>query len=91
MPRQRNHPHHHSSAERAERRATEADGPRLPSKDFIYSHDPWDPRRFAPGWARRTPWEVIGAHGPRARAMLAIGALLLIAGCVALIWLSRLP
>ena len=91
MPRQRNHPHHHSSAERAAHRAIAEDGPQLPSKDFIYSRDPWDRRRFLPGWARRTSWEATRAQSPRARAAAMLGAILLIAAIFALVWLTHLP
>lgn len=92
MPRQRNHPHHHAAAERAQRRAVEAGGPQIPHTNFIYSRDPWDPRRFAPGWVRRTPWEVIHLRSPRARAIAMLGVVLLLIGAIlALVVLAHLP
>ena len=90
MPRQRNHPHHHSSAERHARSAATEAGPQIPRANFIYSRDPWDLRRFAPGWANRTPWEAVRFRSPRARAAAMLGAMLLIGAIVALVVLAHL-
>lgn len=60
----------------------------LPSYPY-YSRDPWDPRRFAPrGWDFRLPvegWARMYIYA----ALVAVGFLVLIFGCAALITLLQ--